>query len=126
MSTEPNLAGLIGKHLIYTYDNGWQYEIYVKNATTFSYRIHSGIVGGRWVTRGECGGHGSSLSSHVWCFAHVGALSTSRDARPSMRMPVDHLLDAWHAGLMSAVVEVLLVARRHVDFLRVNSDLCRQ
>lgn len=41
---------IIGKHLVYTYDNGWQYEIYVKNAHTFSYRIHSGIVGGRWVT----------------------------------------------------------------------------
>ena len=44
------LEGLVGKHLIYTYENGWQYEIYVKNRTTFSYRIHSGIVGGRWVT----------------------------------------------------------------------------
>ena len=42
--------GIIGKHLVYTYDNGWQYEIYVKNDRTFSYRIHSGIVGGRWVT----------------------------------------------------------------------------
>ena len=41
---------IIGKHLVYTYDNGWQYEIYVKNAHTFSYRIHSGIVAGRWVT----------------------------------------------------------------------------
>lgn len=48
-----DLSGLIGKHLIYTYDNGWQYEIYVKNETSFSYRIHSGIVGGRWVTDQE-------------------------------------------------------------------------
>lgn len=47
------LEGLIGKHLIYTYDNGWQYEIYVKNSSFFSYRIHSGIVGGRWVTDQE-------------------------------------------------------------------------
>lgn len=44
------LNGIIGKHFIYTYDNGWQYEIYVKNADTFDYRIHSGMVGGRWVT----------------------------------------------------------------------------
>jgi hypothetical protein len=43
-----------------------------------------------------------------------------------MRMAVDHLMDAWHAELMSAVVQVILVARRHVDFLRVNSDLCRR
>lgn len=33
----------------YTYDNGWNYEIYVKNAETLDYRIHSGIVGNRWV-----------------------------------------------------------------------------
>jgi phenolic acid decarboxylase len=44
------LEPFIGKHLIYTYDNGWQYEIYVKNGERFDYRIHSGIVGGRWVT----------------------------------------------------------------------------
>lgn len=53
MSAGKDLTGLIGKHLIYTYANGWQYEIYVKNATHFSYRIHSGIVGGRWVTDQE-------------------------------------------------------------------------
>jgi len=53
MNDGKELAGLVGKHLIYTYDNGWQYEIYVKNTTTFSYRIHSGIVGGRWVTDQE-------------------------------------------------------------------------
>lgn len=44
------LKELVGKHFIYTYDNGWQYEVYVKNETVFDYRIHSGIVGGRWVT----------------------------------------------------------------------------
>ncbi|WP_034632130.1 phenolic acid decarboxylase [Maridesulfovibrio bastinii] len=44
-----DLSGLLGKHLVYTYDNGWNYEIYVKNETTMDYRIHSGIVGNRWV-----------------------------------------------------------------------------
>jgi hypothetical protein len=49
-STQPSeLAQFVGKHFIYTYDNGWQYELYVKNAETIDYRIHSGIVGGRWV-----------------------------------------------------------------------------
>ncbi len=28
-----DLGGFIGKHLVYTYDNGWNYEIYVKMAT---------------------------------------------------------------------------------------------
>lgn len=43
------VSGLIGHRFIYTYDNGWQYEMYVKNATTIDYRIHTGHVGGRWV-----------------------------------------------------------------------------
>ncbi|MDU2065240.1 MAG: phenolic acid decarboxylase [Sporomusaceae bacterium] len=47
---ENELKSLIGKHFIYTYENGWQYEFYVKNENTVDYRIHSGIVGGRWVT----------------------------------------------------------------------------
>lgn len=44
-----DLSGFVGKHLVYTYDNGWNYEIYVKNETTLDYRIHSGLVGNRWV-----------------------------------------------------------------------------
>lgn len=39
----------IGSHMIYTYENGWEYEIYIKNEDTIDYRIHSGMVGGRWV-----------------------------------------------------------------------------
>ncbi|MFB2863391.1 phenolic acid decarboxylase [Aeromonas sp. MdU4] len=49
-STKPEeLANFIGRHFIYTYENGWQYELYVKNDRTIDYRIHSGMVGGRWV-----------------------------------------------------------------------------
>lgn len=39
----------IGSHMIYTYENGWEYEMYIKNEDTIDYRIHSGMVGGRWV-----------------------------------------------------------------------------
>ncbi|MDR3413753.1 MAG: phenolic acid decarboxylase [Formivibrio sp.] len=44
-----DLSGFIGKQIIYTYENGWNYEIYIKNDHTIDYRIHSGIVGNRWV-----------------------------------------------------------------------------
>ena len=44
-----DLSGFVGKHLVYTYDNGWNYEIYVKNEQTLDYRIHSGLVANRWV-----------------------------------------------------------------------------
>lgn len=49
-STKPaEIAAFVGKHYIYTYDNGWQYETYIKNERRLEYRVHSGIVGGRWV-----------------------------------------------------------------------------
>ena len=44
-----DLSQLLGKQLVYTYDNGWNYEFYVKNSNTIDYRIHSGIVANRWV-----------------------------------------------------------------------------
>ena len=39
----------LGSHIIYTYENGWEYEVYIKNENTVDYRIHSGMVAGRWV-----------------------------------------------------------------------------
>lgn len=44
-----DLSGILGCRFIYTYANGWQYEMYVKNQHTIDYRIHTGHVGGRWV-----------------------------------------------------------------------------
>ncbi|MDH2926406.1 phenolic acid decarboxylase [Lonepinella koalarum] len=44
-----DLDQFLGSHFIYTYANGWEYEFYVKNENTVDYRIHSGMVGGRWV-----------------------------------------------------------------------------
>jgi phenolic acid decarboxylase len=43
------MENFVGMRFIYQYDNGWEYEMYVKNANTIDYRIHSGMVGGRWV-----------------------------------------------------------------------------
>jgi hypothetical protein len=37
-STKPEeIAAFVGKHIIYTYENGWQYEIYVRNDRTLDY-----------------------------------------------------------------------------------------
>jgi hypothetical protein len=40
-------------------------------------------------------------------------------------MALGHVVDAWHAGVMSAT-EVLLVERRHIDLRRVSSAMCRR
>ncbi|MBP2633669.1 MAG: padC [Firmicutes bacterium] len=47
------LKDFLGSHIIYTYENGWEYEIYIKNDHTIDYRIHSGMVKGRWVRNQE-------------------------------------------------------------------------
>ncbi|OBA85930.1 phenolic acid decarboxylase padC [Mycobacteriaceae bacterium 1482268.1] len=46
---QQDLSGIVGFRFIYTYANGWRYEMYVKNTDTIDYRIHSGMVAGRWV-----------------------------------------------------------------------------
>ena len=43
------IAPFVGKHIIYTYESGWQYEVYIKNDRTIDYRVHGGLVGGRWL-----------------------------------------------------------------------------
>jgi len=43
------MKDFVGSHLIYIFENGWEYELYVKNEDTVDYRIHSGMVAGRWV-----------------------------------------------------------------------------
>ena len=53
IATQPkqDLSAVLGKHMIYTYANGWQYELYFRNDHSCDYRIRSGTVGGRWTTR---------------------------------------------------------------------------
>lgn len=45
-----DLTEFVGTHFVYTYANGWKYEWYARNNNTCDYRIHQGLVGGRWVT----------------------------------------------------------------------------
>jgi len=44
-----DLTNLVGKHLIYTYENGWQHEIYIKNDSILNYLVCSGSASNRCV-----------------------------------------------------------------------------
>ena len=44
-----DLSALVGYNFIYRYGEGMIYEVYVKNAHTIDYRIHTGPLAGRWV-----------------------------------------------------------------------------
>lgn len=50
---EQDLSIMFGKRIIYTYENGWLYELYFHSEKLLNYRVHSGLVGGRWVTNRE-------------------------------------------------------------------------
>lgn len=43
-----DLTGIVGKHLIYVYEIGWKYELYVRNADTVESRCLMGPMFGRW------------------------------------------------------------------------------
>ena len=42
-------GSLAGKHMLLTYENGWLYELYIKDDSVLDYRVHKSIVAGRWV-----------------------------------------------------------------------------
>lgn len=70
-----DLSGFIGKHLVYNYENGWDYEIYIKNTQTLNYRIHSGLVGNRWVKDQHA--HIIRVSDHVYKVSWTEPTGTS-------------------------------------------------
>ena len=48
-SIESTFMPLVGKRLIYMYNNEWEYEVYYKNTRTIDYKVLKGMVGGRCV-----------------------------------------------------------------------------
>lgn len=55
-----DFSNFLGKQFIFTYDNGWNYELYIKNESVVDYRIHNGVLGQRWV---------KNQSIHIACIA---------------------------------------------------------
>ena len=46
---DSTLVPLVGKRLIYMYENGWEYEVYYKNKSNIDYKVLKGMVAGRCV-----------------------------------------------------------------------------
>jgi phenolic acid decarboxylase len=45
-----DLSGIVGKHLICAYENGWKYDLYVRNSQTVEFRCLMGPLFGQWTT----------------------------------------------------------------------------
>lgn len=55
-----DLSGFVGKHLVYTYDNDWNYEIYVKNENT------TGLPYSQWSGGQPLGERSAGLHRPCW------------------------------------------------------------
>ncbi|MEU6582284.1 phenolic acid decarboxylase [Nocardia sp. NPDC046763] len=45
-----DLSGIVGRHLTYAYENGWKYELYVRNSQTVAFRCLMGPMFEHWST----------------------------------------------------------------------------
>jgi phenolic acid decarboxylase len=80
-----DLSGIVGHRYLYTYANGWQYEMYVKNDHVIDYRIHSGHVGGRWVKGQEVDLVQLDEDSYKISWTEPTGTSVSVDVMPTKR-----------------------------------------
>ncbi len=78
------LEDFLGTHFIYTYDNGWEYEWYAKNDHTVDYRIHGGMVAGRWVKDQEA--YIVKLTDGIFKVAWTELLTSCRTKIKSMAL----------------------------------------
>jgi phenolic acid decarboxylase len=113
-------SSLIGHRFIYTYDNGWVYEMYVKNADTIDYRIHSGIVGGRWVRDQEVNLVALADDVHKISWHEPTGTSVVVNVMPGqMRLHGTIFFPRWVADDPAKTV---LFQNDHLDLMRAYRD----
>lgn len=120
-STKPEeLTEILGKHLIYTYANGWQYEFYVKNERVFDYRIHSGLVGGRWVRDQEV--HIVRLADHVFKFSWDEPTGTCVSLAVNLAERRLHGVIFFPRWIAEAPQKTVCFQNDHLDQMRAYRD----
>jgi len=120
-STKPEeLTEFVGQHLIYTYANGWQYELYIKNATTIDYRIHSGMVGGRWV-RDQIT-HIVRLAPHVYKLSWDEPTGTCVSVAVNLAERKLHGVIFFPRWIAEAPKKTVCFQNEHLDEMRAHRD----
>lgn len=120
-STRPEeLTTFVGKHVIYTYENGWQYEMYVKNARTIDYRIHSGMVGGRWVRDQEA--HIVRLSDDVFKISWDEPTGTSVSVAFNLAKKIVHGVIFFPQWVAQDPKKTVCFQNDHLDEMRSLRD----
>jgi phenolic acid decarboxylase len=120
-STKPDdIAEFVGKHYIYTYDNGWQYETYIKNERHLEYRVHSGIVGGRWVKNQEA--HIVRLAQGVFRASWVEPTGTSVSLAVNLMERRLHGTIFFPRWVVEAPQKIAIFQNPHIDQMIAYRD----
>lgn len=120
-STKPEeLTAFVGQHFIYTYDNGWQYELYVKNDRTIDYRIHTGMVGGRWVRDQEA--HIVRLADEVCKISWDEPTGTTVSVAVNLTERKIHGVIFFPAWVAEAPKKTVCFQNQHLDEMRAFRD----
>lgn len=120
-STKPEeLTAFIGKHFIYTYENGWQYEMYIKNDRTIDYRIHGGMVGGRWV-RDQIA-HIVRLSPDVFKISWDEPTGTTVSVAVNLASRRLHGVIFFPAWIAADPIRTVCFQNEHLDQMRAFRD----
>jgi len=115
-----DLSGIVGHRFVYTYATGWQYEMYVKNTTTIDYRIHSGMVGGRWVKDQEVDLVQLDASSYKIGWTEPTGTSVVVNVMPERRLI--HGTIFFPRWVEEQPQETVLFQNDHLDRLRALRD----
>jgi phenolic acid decarboxylase len=115
-----HLDALVGKHLIYTYANGWKYELYIKNVNAIDYRIHSGMVGGRWVKDQEV--HLVQLSTDSFKCSWSEPTGTSVSLAVDLRQRQLHGVIFFPRWVKLAPEKTICYQNNHLDLMREYRD----
>ncbi len=120
-STKPaEIAPFLGKHYIYTYDNGWQYEFYIKNERRIEYRVHSGIVGGRWVKDQEA--HIVRLADGVFKVSWVEPTGTCVSVAVNLAERRVHGATFFPRWVVDAPEKIVCFQNPQIDLMRHYRD----
>lgn len=120
-STVPaDIAPFVGKHYIYTYANDWQYEFYIRNERTIDYRVHTGIVGGRWVTHQEA--HVVRIADDVYAVSWVEPTGTCVSVVVNLRERTVHGATFFPKWVVDEPTKIILHQNPHLDLMRSYRD----
>ncbi len=115
-----NLEGFIGKHFLYTYQNGWKYEMYIKNKDTIDYRIHSGMVGGRWVNDQKA--YINQIAEDVYKFSWDEPTGTFVSITINLAIPVLHGTVSFPRWIMEHPERTVCHQNEHYDLMLKYRD----